>query len=135
MSTSILTSTKLNLGLAADYTAFDPQITMFINAVFSDLQQLGVGPEDGYYIEDDTPTWDAFLGDDPTLNNVKTYIFLRVKMLFDPPDRSYVIDAMKNQIEQLEWRMNVRREDAEWVDPNGPNEMEDGELVLDGGIP
>lgn len=135
MSASILNSVKKNLGLGPDYTAFDSDVTMYINAVLSDLQQLGIGPSEGYMIEDATDEWDAFLGSDPKLNNVKVYISLRVKMMFDPPTLSYVVNSMESQIKELEWRINVRREDAEWVDPNGPNEMEDGELVLDGGIP
>lgn len=135
MSTSILNSVKKNLGLAADYTAFDPDVIMYINSVFSTLHQLGVGPDDGYMIEDATPTWDAFLGDDPKLNNIKVYVSLCVKLLFDPPTMSFVIEALKEQKRELEWRINVRREDVEWVDPEGPGVMEDGELVLDGGIP
>ena len=130
---SILTSTKKNLGLDADYTAFDPDIVLYINGVFSTLNQLGIGPEIGFAIEDATPTWDAFLGTDPRLNNVKNYMYLRVRMLFDPPTLSYLIDAMKEQIKELEWRMNAYREETAWTDPD-PEELED-DTVIDGGPP
>lgn len=134
MSTSILNSVKKNLGLAAGYTAFDPDILMHINAVFSTLNQLGIGPELGYMIEDDEPTWDAFLGEDPKLNAVKTYVYLRVRLLFDPPATSYLITAMESQIKEFEWRLNVLRESTEWVDPD-PKVILDDDLVVDGGIP
>jgi hypothetical protein len=116
--TSILTSVKKVLNVDATYTAFDEDILMHINSVFSTLTQLGVGPATGFAIEDDTATWDAFLGTDPRLNNVKTYVCLRVRMLFDPPTTSYLIDAMKEQIRELEFRMNVYREETAWVDPD-----------------
>lgn len=135
MSTSILNSVKKNLGIAADYEAFDPDIVMYINGVFSTLDQLGVGPTDGFMIEDDVPTWDTFLGDDPRLNHIKTYVYLRVKLLFDPPATSYLITALDTQRQELEWRISIQRESVAWVDPTSPNYMEDGELVLDGGVP
>lgn len=119
MSDSILTSIKKNLGLVEGYTAFDPDITMYINSVFSTLTQLGVGPDGGFSIEDATTDWVDYLGGDlPQFNDVKTYITLRVRMLFDPPQTSFHLTAMKEQIQEHEWRMNVRREDVEWVDPN-----------------
>jgi hypothetical protein len=131
--TSILDSVKKTLNLATDYTPFDEDIIMHINTVFSTLNQLGVGPVQGFMIEDKTPTWDAFLGSDPRLNHVKSYVFLRVRMLFDPPATGFTTEAMKEQIKELEWRLNVQREDTEWTDPItglrpvGP--------VLDGGAP
>jgi hypothetical protein len=115
---SILTSTKKILGIAEADTAFDLDILTHINGVFSTLNQLGVGPVEGFSIEDATATWDAFLGVDPRLNNVKQYVYLRVRMIFDPPQTSYLIDAQKRQIEELEWRMNVYREETAWIDPN-----------------
>jgi hypothetical protein len=116
--TSILTSVKKVLNIDASYTAFDEDILMHINSVFATLTQLGVGPATGFAIEDDTTTWDAFLGTDLRLNNVKTYVYLRVRMLFDPPQTSYLIDAMREQIRELEFRMNVYREETAWVDPD-----------------
>lgn len=120
MIASILNSVKKALNLAADYTAFDEDIILHINSVFSTLNQLGVGPAEGFMIEDDDATWDAFLGSDPRFNHVKTYVYLRVRLLFDPPATGFTTAAMERQIEQLEWRLNVQREDTEWVDPNPP---------------
>jgi len=118
--TSILDSVKKSLNLAADYTPFDEDIIMHINSVLSTLWQLGVGPTDGFMITDKETTWDTFLGSDPRLNHVKTYMFLRVKLLFDPPNTGFTTAAIERQIEQLEWRLNVQREDKEWIDPNPP---------------
>ena len=132
MSDSILTGTKKILGIEESYTAFDPDITTHINAVFSTLHQLGVGPEDGFMIEDKEVTWDDFLGSDPRLNNVKSYIYLRVRMLFDPPATSYHITAMKEQIQEFEWRLTAYREETKWVSPV-PIDFEDLPAVLDGG--
>lgn len=120
MSDSILTSIKKVLNLAEDYTPFDQDVIMHINSVFSTLNELGVGPIDGFMIEDKEATWDAFFEGDLRLNNIKTYIYLRVRMLFDPPTTGYHTEAMKEQIKELEWRINVRREDTEWLDPNPP---------------
>jgi len=117
MSDSILTSTKKVLGIEELYTAFDVDILMHINSVFSTLHQLGIGPVDGFFIEDATPTWTTFLGTDPRLNSVKTYVYLKVRILFDPPGTSYLIDSLRNQAEELEWRLNVVRETDDWVNP------------------
>jgi hypothetical protein len=114
---SILTSAKKILGLTEDYTAFDTDVIIFANAAFSTLNQLGIGPVNGFMIEDSSSTWDAFLGDDPKLNDVKTYVHLRTKILFDPPATSYMIESMDRQIKELEWRLNVKREATEWTDP------------------
>lgn len=120
MITSILDSVKKSLNLADDYTPFDEEIIMHINSVFSTLNELGLGPDEGFMIEDKEPTWDAFLGSDPRLNSVKTYVYLRVKLLFDPPNTGFTTAAIERQIEQLEWRLNVQREDKEWTDPLAP---------------
>lgn len=131
MSNSILTSTKKVLGLAEDYTAFDEDVIIYINGVFSTLNQLGIGPDAGFMIENADAEWSDFLGDDLRLNNIKTYIYLRVRMLFDPPSTSFLIAAMEKQIEELEWRINVQREGYAWSDPDP--DTSDDELVLDGG--
>lgn len=110
MSDSILTSTKKVLGIMEDYTAFDPDILLHINTIFSVLNQLGVGPADGFMIEDATPVWSDFYGSDTGYNMIKTYVYLRVRMLFDPPTTSFLQDALSNQVNQLEWRINVKRE-------------------------
>lgn len=132
MSDSILTSTKKILGLEENYTAYDQDVLIHINSVFSILNQLGLGPEDGFMINDATTVWEDFLGVDSRLNSVKTYVYLRVRLLFDPPTTSYLITAFNEQIRELEWRLNVKRETLAWVDPDP---VVDPTLVLDGGTP
>jgi len=107
---SILDSVKKVLQIPFDYDVFDLDITMHINSVFNTLHQLGIGPAAGFHITDSEDTWDAFLGTDPLLNSVKTYITLRVRLLFDPPPNSFTQTAIKEQIQELEWRMSVHRE-------------------------
>lgn len=121
MPQSILTSTKKTLGLAEADTSFDVDIVMHINTVLSTLNQLGIGPAEGFMIEDAADTWDAFIGNDLRLNPVKTYTYLRVRLLFDPPGTSYAFDSMKEQIRELEWRLNVHREGSAWQDPTVVN--------------
>jgi len=120
MEQSILTSTKKILGIAEDYLVFDLDIITHINTAFSTLTQLGVGPADGFMIEDATALWTDFdpVDDNINFNSVRTYVFLKVKQLFDPPTTSYLIDATQKQIEELEWRLNVDREHTEYVDPD-----------------
>lgn len=118
MSDSILNTTKKILGIEADYMAFDPDIMMHINSVFSTLYQLGIGPEDGFEIISADATWDDFIGGDPKLNSVKTYVYLRVRLLFDPPTTSYLIGALKEQVQEIEWRLNTYREGVSWTNPN-----------------
>lgn len=134
MSDSILTSTKKVLGITEDYTVFDQDIILFINAVFSTLNQLGLGPSDGFAIEDESDNWSDFIGNDPRLNNVKTYVYLRTRILFDPPATSYLLTALDTQVKELEWRMNVYREGTDWVDPDPIGDDEDY-FILDGGSP
>lgn len=117
MSPSILNSTKKILGLEDDYTAFDADVIMHINSVFSTLNQLGIGPEEGFAIENSEAQWDDFLAGDVLLNSVKTYTYLRVRMLFDPPTTSYLLSTMKEQIQEIEWRLNVQREGESWTNP------------------
>ena len=119
MEQSILISTKKILGIAEDYTVFDLDIITHINTAFSTLTQLGVGPIEGFMIEDAIEVWTDFdpIDDDRQYNAVKSYIFLRVRLLFDPPTTSYLITATEKQIQELEWRLNTYREETEWVDP------------------
>jgi hypothetical protein len=117
VSASILDSTKKVLGIDPSDTNFDVDVVLFINTAFATLNQLGIGPDNGFSIEDNTATWDAFIGVDPKLNDVKTYVYLRVRLLLDPPTTSYLIEALDKQRLELEWRMNVRREDLSWTDP------------------
>lgn len=120
MEQSILLSTKKNLGIDAAYTVFDLDILTHINTAFFNLTQLGVGPATGFSIEDDTAEWANFFEDDNNIHSVKTYVYLKVRQLFDPPATSYAIEAFNKQVEQLEWRLNVHREETEWVDPDPP---------------
>ena len=107
METSILTSIKKMLGVAEDYTEFDEDIITHINSVFLNLTQLGVGPEEGFMIEDDTAAWEDFINDSIRLQAVKTYMYLKVKLLFDPPLSSSVTESFTRMIAELEWRLNV----------------------------
>lgn len=118
MADSILDSVKKVCSIAPSYTAFDDVILLHINSVFSTLNQLGIGPDAGFMIEDNSTTWDAFVGTDKNLNSIKTYMGLRVRMLFDTPTTSFVIDAMNKQIEEFEVRLSIKREDESWTDPN-----------------
>lgn len=110
MSDSILINTKKILGIAEDYTVYDFDILTFINSAFSTLTQLGVGPSVGFFITDDTDLWaDTNLPNDQ-LAMVKTYVYLKVRYLFDPPATGYLTEAMENQIKEHEWRLNIFRE-------------------------
>lgn len=103
---SILKSVKLHIGISETDDHFDPDIILDINSVFSILHQMGVGPEKTFSIVDDKAIWDDFLDDDD-FNEVKTYMYLKVKMMFDPPTNSNIMNAMKEQINEFEWRLNV----------------------------
>lgn len=110
MEQSILKSTKKILGLDLADTSFDLDIITFASSVFSDLNQIGIGPSGGLMIEDDTKVW-ADLGlPDNQLNIVKTFVYLKVRMLFDPPATSFAIEAMNKQIDEQLWRLSVYRE-------------------------
>jgi hypothetical protein len=133
MENSILKSVKKVLGIDSTYTAFDEDILMHINSVFATLHRLGIGPEGGYHIEDDTALWTAFIGTDQRKNSVKTYVCLKVRLVFDPPQTSYLIEAMRKQIEELEWRINEWREFNDWTSPVTTPPSPGS--VLDGGAP
>lgn len=107
---SILDSVKRVLSVEAEDTAFDVDILMHINTAFFTLNQLGIGPEAGYAIEDSAAVWSDYLGEDLNLNSVKTYIYLRVRTLFDPPTTSFHLESINKQIAELEWRLNTERE-------------------------
>ena len=104
---SILISVKKMLGITADYTHFDADIIMHINSVFMILHQLGVGPEEGFMIESDRETWDEFIKDEFTIESVKSYMYLKVGLLFDPPTSSNVMEAKNRLANELEWRLNT----------------------------
>lgn len=106
---SILTSIKKLLGISSDYTHFDPDIIIQINSAFSALTQLGVGPAEGFEIQDATSTWSEFINNDPRLNFAKTYVQIKVKLAFDPPTSSALIDSYNRQLDELTWRLTVAK--------------------------
>lgn len=108
---SILTSIKKLLGIAEEYTHFDQDLIMHINSVFMVLTQLGVGPAEGFIIEDKTTDWTEYIEDPMQLTAVKSYMHLKVKLLFDPPLSSSVIESMNRMISEFEWRLNVAADD------------------------
>jgi hypothetical protein len=109
---SILTSIKKLLGIEEEYKHFDTDIILHINTTFTTLTQLGVGPKDGFLIADEMETWDRFLEGATNLEAVKTYVYLQVKLLFDPPASSSVIEAINRKIGELEWRLNVQTDQS-----------------------
>lgn len=104
---SILISIKKLLGIAEDYTHFDNDIIMHINSVFLILTQLGVGPPEGFVIQDATALWTDFVADDKNLELIKSYTYLKVKIMFDPPLSSAVLDSTNQLIKEYEWRIQV----------------------------
>lgn len=111
---SILTSIKKQLGIVEEYDHFDPEIIMCINTALFTLTQIGVGPSEGFTISDKATTWSEFT-DTSKIEAVKTYVYMKVRLAFDPPASSAHIESIKNQISELEWRLNVA------VDPPSTN--------------
>ena len=111
-SESILTSIKKLLGITEYYTQFDQDIIMHINSVFNILTQIGVGPSTGFSISDKETKWTYYISDLSLIEMVKSYIYLKVRILFDPPTTGILMDAMQKQILELEWRLSVQ------VDPS-----------------
>lgn len=105
---SILTSIKKLLGIEEEYEVFDPDIIMHINTVFAILKRMGVGPSEGFSIQGAESTWNDFMGEDPDaiLESVKTYIYLKVKLIFDPPSGSAILESIKENIRELEWGLH-----------------------------
>lgn len=126
MTESILDSIKKLFGPYSDNTAFDQDLIIHINTVFMTLNQLGVGPAEGFRIKDNTTTWDEYILPEDDLEGVKTYIYLKVKLIFDPPAPS-VINEYNKAIDELEWRLNVN---AESSGANNKPKIEDGWCVL-----
>ena len=107
---SILTSIKKMLGIEENYPHFNDELVLFINSVFGILFQLGVGPkEKPFRITGSNETWDDFLVDDQ-IETVKSYVFAKVKLLFDPPSSSFVLNSYQDLIKEFEWRCNVDAE-------------------------
>lgn len=143
---SILLTTKRSLGLEPDYTPYDGEIIIHINSVLANLNQLGIGPAGGLAITGTDETWDDFLVRvdelvaDPRLNHCKSYMYMRVKMLFDPPGTGYVLTAYEKMIQEAEWRIMVAQDDI--IHPLPPPVISEPydiggyeEIILDGGAP
>jgi hypothetical protein len=130
MEESILTSIKKLLGIYAEYDYFDPDITIHINSVFMVLRQLGVGPDSYFMIEDDSAKWKDFTTNIDMIQAVKTYMYLKVKLLFDPPLGGTVMDSYKQLISELEWRLHVISESEDTDTPEDAIEsLPDGDEV------
>lgn len=121
MRESILDSVKLSLGIPVGYEHFDFQILLHLNSVLAILPQIGVGPKEGFYVQDDQTTWGDLVGDTflaSRLLYVKSYVCLRVRLLFDPPSSLGAIDAMERQMRELEWRITVTEDPSERKEVN-----------------
>ena len=104
---SILTSIKKTLGIVEEYTHFDEDLIMHINSVFSILNQIGVGPSEGFSIKDEYSTWEEFIPESKKLEFVKSYVYMKVKLLFDPPVSSAAMESINRLTSELEWRIQV----------------------------
>jgi hypothetical protein len=123
---SILNTIKLALGVEADYTGFDVNILLDINSAISNLNQLGVGSSDGFIVQSENDSWSDLLGNSILLESAKSYILNKVRLSFDPPSNSFLLEAIQKQIQELEWRLMVQ------VDPPYnlfTEEIELGKLV------
>lgn len=107
---SILTSIKKLLGIVAEDTHFDADIIIHINSALMTLNQLGVGPEEGFSILSELETWENFLGDSVHYEAIKTYVYYYVRTAFDPPINSAVLESMHRRMNELEWRLQVQKE-------------------------
>lgn len=116
MSDSILQTIKKMLGLDESYTPFDQDIIVFINSALMTLHQLGIGPTTGFFIKDYSSKWSDLLIDEVNLNGVQQYVYLKVKLAFDPPGNSFVMEAFTQQVKELEWRLNVQSESVKEFD-------------------
>lgn len=107
---SILTSIKKMLGLTDGYEYFDTDIIIHINTALSALTQMGIGPSEGFSIADENATWSDFIEDRTKYLSVKTYVYAKVKLIFDPPTTGSHVEALKEAIRECEWRLNVAAE-------------------------
>ena len=120
---SILKSTKKLLGLDANYSAFDTDIITHINTTFFTLNQLGIGPDGGFMIEDDSAVWDDFTLVILNLNAVRSYVYLSVRLAFAPPSASHHLKAYEDQIDELAFRLSLEREINAWRPPGSEGEI------------
>jgi hypothetical protein len=114
---NILTTIKKLLGIESDYDQFDMDIKININSAFMKLNQLGVGPETPFILSDGDETWDDFLDGDNDIESVKMYIYYQTRLGFDPPNTSFILDAMERRLEELSWRLNTQVETRVEVEP------------------
>ena len=118
---SILTSIKKLLGITEEYTHFDADLIMHINSTFMILKQLGVGPPNGFRISNSSSEWSDFIPiDDKRFESVKSYVYMKVRLLFDPPASSIAMDSMNRLLSEFEWRLNVEAESS------GEEEIQNG---------
>lgn len=113
---SILTSIKKLLGIEEKYTNFDADLILHINSVLSILSQLGVGPAEGFSISDEFATWEDYIPDASKIGTIKSYVYLKVKLLFDPPLSSSVTESINRMINEFEWRINLFAEQNPIID-------------------
>lgn len=111
MQESILLTIKQMLGIPSEYSVFDEELAVYINTVIAALRQLGVGPENGFAITGENESWEDYIGDTSMYENVKAYIYLKVRMMFDPPSSSFVLDAFKSQAAEIEWRIYIQADE------------------------
>jgi len=110
---SILTSIKKILGIEEEYEHFDKDLIIHINSIFMTLNQLSIGPENGFKIKDKTETWDSFLEDRTDLEAIKTYMAQKIRLIFDPPQMGYLVESINKQCQESEWRLNIQAEGKE----------------------
>lgn len=119
MMDSILTSIKKLIGYPEDYEQFDTDLIIHINSVFTILNQIGVGPINGFSIKDKSTTWSEYTGDTVLFDSVKTYVYMKVRLVFDPPSSSFVLESIKEMIKEYEWRLNAFAESKKEENQNG----------------
>ena len=127
MSDSILDSIKKLIGTSEEYDVFDSDLIMHINSAFMILCQIGIGPSTPFRIYDRFSTWQDFLPDRDHYQSVIDYVYLRCKLIFDPPSSSFVLSSYKEQLSELEWRLNVMAETPTWSEQPIQEETEDDE--------
>lgn len=107
---SILKSVKNALGVGTDYDPFDDELIMHINSVFATLHQLGVGPKTPFAIGDENDLWSAFIGENKAIESVRTYVYAKVRLIFDPPTSMFGTQSLEKVCQEYEWRLNVQGE-------------------------
>lgn len=110
MDESILISVKKLLGISSEDTSFDLDVLVHINTILTNLIQMGIGPSGGFYVSGNSETWGEFIQNDLLLQQVKSYVYLKVKLLFDPPTNSSMMDSFKQLANELEWRLFVEKD-------------------------